>query len=558
VLWLLARHFFGRLFDNEIVSQTGDLRTNVVQALGLLAAPGIFVTFYMLPQRLRFDQPFAQNWLLISDCYFFVLYSMVVMGCVMVFEWDMLFPDRRDYLILTPLPLSGAAIFAGKALSLVAFLGLFSADANLLDTALLPMMTSGRSVEAIVLAHIVAVVAGAAFVALAFAGLQGMLMNLLTGPAFRRISPWVQMGAMGVVCLVLFLTPLVCALLRPLFVAHNPIVDWFPPFWFLGLYLDLLPGHPGGPIFHELARRAGVALEIAGAVFVITYAVGYRRHTRRILESLELPPDGPGRLHAAFTRLLNRWLLPRPWEQATFHFISNTILRSARHRLFLATIAGIACALGLLSAAQIDVQHGAATLSLRHAGFAAVAMTVSFFAVTGLRAVFNLPVELRANWIFRLCESDEREAPIRGARKWILSMALAPLLACLLAVAGPVHGWLTAGIDVSFAGLSGLVLLNLLLIWFRKIPFTCSYFPGKANMALMLGVYLAAFTLYCWSMADLVESLIPHPAKLFLLYAGALLALRGLKWLERRERDVDDVLIYEDQPDPVVRTLGIG
>jgi hypothetical protein len=72
--WLLARHFFGRLFDNDIVSQTGDMRTNVVQVLGLVAAPGILVPFFMLPQPLHFDQPFAYNWLLVIDCYFFVLY----------------------------------------------------------------------------------------------------------------------------------------------------------------------------------------------------------------------------------------------------------------------------------------------------------------------------------------------------------------------------------------------------------------------------------------------------------------------------------------------------
>ena len=52
---LLVRHFFGRFFDNEIVSQTGDMRTNVVQAFGLVATPGIFVPFYMIPQRARFD-----------------------------------------------------------------------------------------------------------------------------------------------------------------------------------------------------------------------------------------------------------------------------------------------------------------------------------------------------------------------------------------------------------------------------------------------------------------------------------------------------------------------
>jgi hypothetical protein len=45
-LGLLVRHFFGRFFDNEIVSQHGDMRTNVVQAIGLVATRGIFVPFY--------------------------------------------------------------------------------------------------------------------------------------------------------------------------------------------------------------------------------------------------------------------------------------------------------------------------------------------------------------------------------------------------------------------------------------------------------------------------------------------------------------------------------
>jgi len=108
---LLVRHFFGRFFDNEIVSQTGDMRTNVVQAMGLVATPGLMIPFYMIPQQTRFNNPFANQWILLSDYYFFILYSMVIMGLVMVFQWDALFPDRRDYIILTPLPLSSNSIF---------------------------------------------------------------------------------------------------------------------------------------------------------------------------------------------------------------------------------------------------------------------------------------------------------------------------------------------------------------------------------------------------------------------------------------------------------------
>ena len=81
---------------------------------GFVAVPGMFAAFAMLPTGVRFDQPFANGWELVSDYYFFVLYSMVVMGFVMVFEWDALFPDRKDYIILTPLPLGGRSIFFAK------------------------------------------------------------------------------------------------------------------------------------------------------------------------------------------------------------------------------------------------------------------------------------------------------------------------------------------------------------------------------------------------------------------------------------------------------------
>ena len=156
-LKLLVRHFFGRFFDNEIVSQSGDMRTNVVQAFGLVATPGLMVPFYMIPQRARFDHPFAYNWILLSDYYFFIMFSMVVMGFVMVFEWDALFPDRKDYLILTPLPLGGGSIFAGKTLALVSFLGLFAIDANFFCTLLAPLVTGGEGTLAPVVWRLIGV-----------------------------------------------------------------------------------------------------------------------------------------------------------------------------------------------------------------------------------------------------------------------------------------------------------------------------------------------------------------------------------------------------------------
>jgi len=560
---LLVRHFFGRLFDNEIVSQHGDMRTNVIQAFGLVATPGIFLPFYMLPQRVRFDHPFDHNWTLLGDYYFFVLFSMVVMGFVMVFEWDALFPDRKDYLILTPLPLGGGTIFAGKTVALLLFLGMFVIDANFFCTLLGPLVSGGEGTPAAVLwrliaVHAAAVAAGGAFVALAIAAIQGVLINILTGRGFRRVSPWVQMALMGALIVVLFLTPLACGAIRPLVESHSPLLRYFPPFWFLAMYVDMLPGHPAGALFHELAPLAWQGLAIAAAAFAITYLTGYWRHSRRVMEGVEAGYGGPGRLRRRFDRWVNERLLPHPLERATFHFISNTILRDARHRLFLAAYGGIAIALALPAIVRIGTKAGAPMLTWSAAGWLAVPLTLSFFAVSGLRAAFNLPAELRANWIFQVCETEDSMLHIRAARKWIVVMGIVPLFLALTPVELAFRGWLLALIHMSFALLLTLVLLNLLLVWFRKIPFTCSYFPGKTSMAVMFFLYLAGFSVYAWTMADVEQRLIRAPAQLALFYICGLSLLYLLSWLERRELGVDDSLIYEDEPDPVVRSLELG
>ena len=559
---LLMRHFFGRLFDNEIVSQQGDMRTNVVQALGLLATPGMFVAMYMLPQRVRYDRLFEQNWTLIGDYYFFVLYSMVVMGFIMVLQWDALFPDRKDYLVLTPLPIRGNTIFAAKTAALAIFMGLFVIDTNLFGALLAPGLsgpppTSLAMFPPLFRVHVVAVAASGLFVALAIAGIQGILINALPARAFRRISPWVQMGLMGLLIVVLFLTPLVGSSLKSLITANSPLLRWFPPFWFLALYVDLLPGRPGGEVFHQLAALAKTGLALSAAVAAVTYLAGYRRHAARVMESVETAGRGRGRLRRAFDARVNR-LLTDPLERATFHFISNTILRTAKHRLFLAAYCGVALALALSDVLRIGLKPGAAALAFNAAGLAAVPLIFSFFAVSGMRATFNFPTELRANWIFQICEYEDRVAHIRAVRKWMIVMGVAPLFLALAPLEVIFAGWWPAAIHLSFALLLSLVLLNLLLVWFRKIPFTCAYFPGKTSIAVMAFLYFAGFTIYSWTMADVEARLIRSPAGLALFYAALLLVLRGLAWLERRELQVDDALVYEDQPDPVVRTLELG
>ena len=99
VLRLLTGHFFRRFFDNDTIQVEGDTQTTVVRALSIVAVPGLMLAFFLqnaYPQR-----PF---WFRIEDHYTFVLITYLVMGVVSILEWEMLFPDRLDFLVLTPLP----------------------------------------------------------------------------------------------------------------------------------------------------------------------------------------------------------------------------------------------------------------------------------------------------------------------------------------------------------------------------------------------------------------------------------------------------------------------
>ena len=97
---ILVDHFFRRFFDNDTLQVDGDTQTTVVRALSIVAVPELVITFFL--QLLYTPKPFLRpTWNVIEDHYFFVLFSFVVMGAVSIFEWEMLFPDRLDFLVLT-------------------------------------------------------------------------------------------------------------------------------------------------------------------------------------------------------------------------------------------------------------------------------------------------------------------------------------------------------------------------------------------------------------------------------------------------------------------------
>ena len=208
------------------------------------------------------------------------------------------------------------------------------------------------------LAHSLAVLGGAIFMALFFGALQGVLINVMTPSAFRRVSPWIQMGAMTVLVTTLLLIPGVSSNIRVLVESNTRALDYIPLFWFLGIYEVLNPEGTLIPASYIWAGTAVEAIAVVAALFVLTYLVSYRRYSKKILEGIESDVFAQRWHQRASTWLLNRTLLRHPFQRAAFHFIGRIFGRSSKHRLFIAMYGGFGFALVISSLFVLRTRYG--------------------------------------------------------------------------------------------------------------------------------------------------------------------------------------------------------
>jgi hypothetical protein len=103
----------------------------------------------------------------------------------------------------------------------------------------------------------------------------------------------------------------------------------------------------------------------------------------------------------------------------------------------------------------------------------------------GTRTVFSLPLDLRANWLFRVMPAPRGAASLPAVRRALLALAVVPILATSAALLLWFWPGTQAAEHLLVLVLLGSVLVDKSLHGFRKIPFTCSYLPGKSNTHLV-------------------------------------------------------------------------
>lgn len=484
---VLYRQFLFRLMDVELLS--GSARGDASELFGQLGALLIFGSVLLslgavtVGQRIR-DQALADPvW---SAERFLVSLTMLVVGVFALLSWDSTFPDRRDVLVLAPLPVRVRTLFAAKIAAAASALGLTVAVFNSLAGFAWPTMMAPPSLGfagtmRFVAAFWATLLAAGTFIYCAVLGVQAVLA-LLPRRWYLRVSSVLQIAMftlfLGVFCFQPSLTG-VTALGAP---ENQRTLTWLPSYWFMGLLSELSGVFPaeGHAVMAPLARRAvanlSIAIFVAGGAFLLSYL----RTLRKIVEEPDSVPGSGGGI----------WL-PRFGNSprtALAQFVIRTLLRSRQHRSILGFYlgGGFALVAVYLEGAR-QAMHLTGTDIVHRVNVPMLVSSVLMLCASwlGVRTVFSLPLDLRANWLFRVMPvpgGADRLSAVRGA---LLALSILPVWAASAAFLLWFWPWTIAMEHLLVLGLLGIVLVDISLKDFRKIPFTCSYLPGKSKVHML-------------------------------------------------------------------------
>ena len=527
----LVRHAIERVMNGG--DESGELDFGVGGMLALLAAPGAFASVAASQ----------------SDEYFFIVLAMVATGAVAIWKWDALIPDRRDYVNLAPLPIPAKHILYANLAALLLLAAALGFDVNAASSVLFPLVTVGSHASFGYLAlfcvtHLFSVFLASMFSFFMVLAVLGLMMSVLPYRLFRRCSIYVRCAMVAVLMAVLSTSFEMSAIVQYPSLGYRPLIQLLPPVWFLGL-CQHLRGLPD-PVFGTLAETAIVASVASLALAIAASVLGYRRCFSKSSESISNFAALGGAIRQSRRHFARDLFLRTRFERGCFSFALKTLFRSENHLLIIGGFAGVGIVLGSESLFQSATAGGASRWP--SAALLSIPLVVLYLLLIGLRLSFEIPVTQRANWIFRLTNPDAREC-VGLARKIMLTFLIPPLLAITLPAYSFVWGWRVGMIHTAVIAAVSMLLIEILLVCYRKIPFTCSAPHFKSHIPVSGFVCLVGFILFTYLVPTIERRASDNP----LWYLGFILALTGiwlgLKLYGHEMTRFDSQLIFEERSD---------
>jgi hypothetical protein len=544
---VLYGQFLLRVIDLEALSIEADIPrflgqfAGVLIMISLLQVLGAFWSagqIQELPPAVHLALVWSKEQSLISD-------MMLVVGLFTVVSWDNTFPDRRDVMVLSPLPVRPLTILLAKVSASGAIIGLSILALNIGSGFAWPLVLGGvPGVLRFCPAYWLTMVAASLFLYCAVLTIQGFTALLLPRRIFLSLSAVLQLVAYGLFLGAFFLLPTFTNLAEWADARNHRLLASSPPYWFWALFNQLNGSLP--PEIAWLARRAwtGLGLAVFGAASSLILC--YLRTMKKTVEEPDLVPRAGG-LH---------WT-PRfggPLQTAIVLFSFRSITRSRQHRVVLAFYLSIVFAIALVTA-----RDELSTPALRPVSPELLIPTIVMMAlaVVGMRNVFPLPISLNANWVLRLTQLNPSHKYIAATRRCQLLFAVLPVwlvAACLSLSSRP---WRQVVEHLAVLALLGWIFAEISLVGFYKVPFTCSYLPGKTNIQFAFWGFVVVLIVLAVSFAPLEMDALGSPFRYASLCVGLIAVALGL-WAFNRYRAKSAILYFEELPDPVITTLGLS
>jgi hypothetical protein len=539
--------------QEEVGASTGAL-------LGVLALPGGFVSVMLFEkygglfhyfQGVRSFQTLNEA---LSDEYFFIAFTIVVCGAIAVWKWDQIFPDRRDYMTLVPLPLSSLALFVSNVVALALFAGLFAVDVNAVSAVLFPWVVCAatpifRFFVMFALTHALAVLLASLFSFLAVFATVGTLMAILPERLFRRVSVLVRSIYLTGLLALLFTVPIVPAHLQHLETSSKLL--WTPAVWFLGICQVVRGQYFGG--WPQAARIGTESMLAAIAICCVTYSLAYRRYFLRIPERIEVIAGSRSLLAHAAGKWADRWLLRTPFQRACYRFAFKTLCRSERHRLL---VTGLVAIGAMISFGLIGGELPNRASTLPSAMILAAPLPLIVAVLVALRMAFDVGADLRAKWIFQITLGGAKDESVGVARKLMLSFTVPWIWIIVLPAYSVLWDWRVGLLHAATLTAAATLVTDLLLLNFHKIPFTHAAPPFGQNVIARVLVEVLAFALGITLLVQLELWALRQPAALL-----ALLAMFSAGWIGiaryRAEQPQIDGQLFDDAPKSAFELLNL-
>ena len=343
-------------------------------------------------------------------------------------------------------------------------------------------------------AYWITIFAAGAFVVFGILAIQGLAANLLPRQLFLRLSAVLQASIMCLLLSVYFLEPSLEspeALTSP---QNQRLLAFLPSYWFLALFNQL--NGSMHPALAPLVRAAWIGLAVSAVGACAALLLCYFRMMRKLVEQPDILPAARSRSWSP--------QFSDPLTTAITCFGLRTLLRSRQHRMILSFYLGIGitCVVGYVKI----ILGGFGPAS----SFLLASIVLMILAIVALRAVSSVPISLRANWIIRITQIRPAGDYQRAVRISWMALGVAPLLLVVAAFFFATFSWGSALGHFMTMMCLGTLLVELCLYTFPKLPFTCSYLPGKAQVHLVFWACVLFFVRLLDEASRLEDRMLGH------------------------------------------------